>query len=272
MSLRSFSLAALSILLGGALLPLPTGCQSTCTSSSECDSSEYCSIQTAACLTPRSLGFCKVRPDACTDVLSPVCGCDGKTYANACEAARAGFSAAANGQCGANCGGQSAAKCSTGQFCDYPVGACSESSPTGSCKEAPNSCPDLIAPVCGCDGKTYDNACKASQAQVSISANGECACGGPAQIPCEEGRYCELAVGACLGASPTGTCKTPPSSCSAVESPVCGCDGKTYPNVCIAAQNKMSVTGTQTCTTVPDGGPDGSSPDSGGGGAGGGGD
>ncbi len=273
MSFRSFSLGALGLTLVALLLPGPTGCQSTCTSASECASTDYCAIQAGACLTPKSLGFCKPKPDACSEVLAPVCGCDGVSYPNACEASLAGVAVASNGQCGANCGGVSAAKCGSDQFCDFEIGLCSQSNPTGTCKSAPNSCPDLIAPVCGCDGKTYDNACKASQSQVSVANDGECACGGPNQTPCEQGRYCELAVGACLGPNPTGRCKTIPASCSNVQSPVCGCDGKTYSNVCVAAQNQMSVTGTQMCNTVPDGGTPDSGPDAAGtGGAGGGAD
>jgi hypothetical protein len=274
MSFRSFWLGALCLAVFAVLLPVPAGCQSTCTSSAECGSTDYCSIPTAACLTPRSLGFCKARPESCTDVVSPVCGCDSKTYPNSCQASLVGVAVAANGECAGNCGGLSEAKCGATQFCDFAVGACAQANPSGTCATPPDSCSDVLDPVCGCDGRTYDNDCKAKQLQVSIASLGNCPCGGPNHTPCEEGRYCELAVGACLGPNPSGVCKAVPSSCSGVQSPVCGCDGKTYPNLCTAAQNGVSVTGTQICNTIPDGGmPDSGKPDSGGtGGFGGGGD
>lgn len=56
---------------------------------------EYCNVG-AACGVQ---GVCAARPRACTAVVSPVCGCDGKTYRNACEAARAGVSVRSTGSC-----------------------------------------------------------------------------------------------------------------------------------------------------------------------------
>ncbi|MSP93204.1 MAG: hypothetical protein EXR79_15620 [Myxococcales bacterium] len=56
----------------------------------------------------------------CQSLLLPVCGCDGKTYSNACTTTAAGINIAAKGECsgaatGATC--QTAASCPPGQGC-----------------------------------------------------------------------------------------------------------------------------------------------------------
>ena len=78
----------------------------------------------------------------CPKILAPVCGRDGETYSNACEA-----------------------KCKeTKVECD------------GECPCKPCLCPKLLQPVCGLDGETYSNACKARCKGAKVECDGNCPC------------------------------------------------------------------------------------------------
>ena len=61
------------------------------------------------------------------------------------------------------------------EYCHMDEGKCSVADASGTCMKKPEACPEMSAPVCGCDGTTYDNACKASMAGVSVKAQGACA-------------------------------------------------------------------------------------------------
>ena len=67
-----------------------------CTNNGECDRSQYCAGRIGMC---RGAGQCVVRPQVCPLVFDPVCGCDGQTYGNACEAHAAGVSIQHPGEC-----------------------------------------------------------------------------------------------------------------------------------------------------------------------------
>ena len=75
---------------------------------------------------------------------------------------------------GHKCNISNAKECSSGSFCKYPEGTCEKNSAKGTCTIIPEICMSIYMPVCGCDGKTYQNACKAFAEGVSIAHKGQC--------------------------------------------------------------------------------------------------
>ena len=66
-----------------------------------CDEGFFCDypIDTMCGAIVDEAGTCKPRPEACDLNYDPVCGCDGQTHGNACEAQMAGTSVASTGEC-----------------------------------------------------------------------------------------------------------------------------------------------------------------------------
>ncbi len=260
-----------------------------------CAEGEFCEFEEAAACGARADGVCKPVPEGCDANYEPVCGCDGETYSNSCEANATGAAVEYAGPCSpegsssttssgdgdgtttgssggdgdgstsggdgdgttggssgspTECTGNGEDSCKEGDFCSFTPEAQCGTEQAGTCQARPDGCDGYYEPVCGCDGETYSNACEAASEGVSVDHPGDCNGAGECTTDeeCGPRSFCEYTIEeSCGEGAPVGVCAARPEVCDDEYDPVCGCDGKTYSNSCVAQSAGQSVASLGAC-------------------------
>jgi hypothetical protein len=203
---------------------------------------------------PRSGDLAPMKPPrrvncVCVALWAPVCGEDGNTYGNKCEAKCHGMRVAAEGECGTQDGGVSGSISSVARPGEGKGGgdggarcapdAVFEGTPSPSTlsvclpPDTPpvvftagcNVCVKVWDPVCGKDGATYGNECEAvCRGRTAVAYKAACS---------KAGSSSSTSV-----ISSTDKCV---ADCAASSVPVCGVDGKRYRSACAAKCHKIDV-------------------------------
>lgn len=147
------------------------------------------------------------------------------------EACRAGYS-----ECiGANCSGQDIrgeGACAALLGIKFTGDACVGVS---GCECVGEDCADIYSTRSACQNAH----------QSCLNQSDACGAGEPA---CDRDEYCDYPNNTCGAADETGSCKESPRGCPGYYAPVCGCDGETYGNSCMAHAAGVDVASEGSCS------------------------
>jgi hypothetical protein len=190
---------------------------------------------------------------------------------------------------GKRCGTRGGVECNEGEYCNFePDPNCGNTDRGGQCQAKTEICDDLYAPVCGCDNRTYSNACVAHRDGVSVKNDGMCGpaecvaaggyiatsnganpadcadgedswsitggresarccipkprgktCAGIANLQCADGEFCNFEPPGGQGCDGTvadngGVCEAVPKDCGDETQPVCSCEHHSFAGICAA--------------------------------------
>jgi hypothetical protein len=109
--------------------------------------------------------------------------------------------------------------CAADQFCAFTPGLCGRGPKPGVCRPRPLQWPQKHEPVCGCDGKIYENETQAHMEGVDLAVTGGCQSVIVDWAPCGahycdvRTTYCEIYLSDVFEIPTTYNCRPLPPAC-----------------------------------------------------------
>lgn len=250
-------LTASCVPIGDPSCVVPSGtAPGGCARASDCDDDEVCTPADirAGGRCGAFVGRCAPETECGFGTAEGWCGCDGRTYADPCDASAAGTLIAFGVPCGtpvhfsaelpceadADCGGR------RHYHCDEAAGVCAQDDPLIACG-IDAQCPDGQR-CCGITGFCVDPA-RAGACVPPVEGNDPCADDSDCQRLTgawwlDRGSYGIFCDGP--GCSGPGSCVSG-RDCDGVLDPACGCDGRTYTNACEVRAAGVRLASTGAC-------------------------